>query len=248
MSLAMDRPRAINLPPAVIWLSLAFIAVHLVRQVLSPATDEWVLIAFGFTPVRYLGGGAVLPGGEAARFWSPITYAFLHANFLHLFVNIIWMASFGSALARRFGSVRFLVLSAISAVAGAALHYVLHRTDQALVIGASGGISGMMAGTARFAFARGGPLAGGGEASAYRVPGESLLGIARNGRAVAFIAIWFVVNIVFGIAGGQIMGAPGAIAWEDHIGGFLAGLLLFPLFDPVGRRPDERLASWEPPP
>ena len=45
------------------------------------------------------------------------------------------------------------------------------------------------------------------------------------------------------VASGFVPVAEGPIAWQAHVGGFLAGLLCFPLLDPVGRRPDGRLAS-----
>jgi len=238
----MNRAPAVNLPPAVLWLAVAFTAVHAARQLLSPETDDWVLLAFAFLPARYGEVASQLPGGVWARLWTPVTYAFLHGDWVHLFVNIVWMASFGGPLARRFGSWRFLVLALVSAVAGVALHYALQRNDTALVIGASGAVSGMMAATARFAFAPGGPLAGGGP-QAFHVPAGPILDVIRNGRAVAFILIWFVLNIAFGLAGSLVPGVSGPIAWEAHIGGFLAGLLVFPLLDPVGRNLDETLAS-----
>lgn len=242
----MERNRAINLPPVVLWLAVAFIAVHVVRQLVSEATDEWLLLALAFIPSRYGADVAILPGGVAARFWTPVTYAFLHGDVLHLLVNIIWMASFGGALARRFGTVRFLLLSLASAVAGAGLHYVLHSSDQGLVIGASGAVSGMMAATARFAFSPDGPLAGGRTAAAFNAPAEPLLSALRNRRAVGFVIVWFAVNFLFGFAGALIPGVSGPIAWEAHIGGFLAGLLCFPLLDPVrpeGNLPGEKLES-----
>jgi membrane associated rhomboid family serine protease len=231
----MDHPRAINLHPAVLWLGFALIAVHVVRQFLSPGQDEWVLLAFAFIPERYGALAGLLPGGRPALFWSPVTYAFLHAGFVHLLVNLVWMASFGGPLAQRFGTARFLALALISAVAGAAVHYVVHATDQGIVIGASGAVSGMMAATARFAFSPGGPLAGGRTAAAYRVPAEPIFVALRNSRALAFILIWFAINLLFGLGGGFGMAGSGAIAWEAHIGGFLAGLLCFPLLDPVSR-------------
>jgi membrane associated rhomboid family serine protease len=122
---------------------------------------------------------------------------------------------------------------------------LLNPGDEALVIGASGAVSGMMAGTARFAFSPGGPLAGGGT-GAYGVAAEPLRSAARNGRVIAFVLIWFVTNIAFGFAGPLVAGVSGPIAWEAHIGGFLAGLLCFPLLDPAPRgedRPGETLAS-----
>ena len=52
-----------------------------------------------------------------------------------------------------------------------------------------------------------------------------------NPRVLAFIGVWFGVNLIFGISGVGSGVASGAIAWDAHLGGFAAGLLLFSLFD-----------------
>jgi membrane associated rhomboid family serine protease len=52
---------------------------------------------------------------------------------------------------------------------------------------------------------------------------------------LGFLGVWFGVNIVFGL-GSLAIGSEGAsVAWQAHIGGFFAGLLLFALFDPIPR-------------
>jgi membrane associated rhomboid family serine protease len=244
----MSRAPAISLPPVVVWLALSLAAVHGVRLLLSEEAESWALLAFAFIPARYGELAALLPGGLAACFWSPISYAFLHADAVHLVVNLVWMASFGGALARRFGAARFLLLSLLSAIAGAALHYVFHPGDEALVIGASGAVSGMMAAAARFAFAPGGPLAGGGRfAKAYRIPAEPLRIAIGRSRALGFILVWFAVNLLFGLTDGIVPGVSDEIAWEAHVGGFLAGLLAFPLLDPIqGEEPPEEENGWRP--
>ncbi|MGB3867121.1 MAG: rhomboid family intramembrane serine protease, partial [Xanthobacteraceae bacterium] len=60
----------------------------------------------------------------------------------------------------------------------------------------------------------------------------------RDPRVLAFLAVWFGINIVFGV-GSIGIGTDSenvSVAWQAHIGGFFAGLLLFSLFDPVPRR------------
>ena len=67
----------------------------------------------------------------------------------------------------------------------------------------------------------------------------SLREVLTDRRALIFIGIWLATNVVFG-AGARVLGASDApVAWIAHIGGFVGGLALFPLFDGAGRRFDE---------
>lgn len=230
--------RIFNLPPSVLWLSVALIAVHGVRAIVGPDTDETLVLTFAFIPVRYVEAVGFLPGGWGARLWSPLTYAFLHADLLHLGVNLVWMASFGTPLARRFGTIRFLLLAATAAVAGAAVFALIRPGEVAVVIGASGAISGMMAATARFAFAPGGPLGGGGtHPLAYVQPATTILGAFRNSRVLVFLGAWLAVNFIFGFWSGLVPGVQNPVAWQAHLGGFTAGLFLFRFFDPIPAAP-----------
>jgi len=250
------RPRrqpAVNIPGAVIGLVLAFVVVHLARlYLLSPQGDADVLLRYAFIPARYsvaIPGLGEWPGGFGAKLWTPLTYAFLHGGWTHLTVNGLWLVVFGTALGRRFGSARFLTFSAVCAIAGAGAHYLAHPTDAVPVVGASAAIAGQMAAAARFMFSRIAPIGPGGRLpGAYRQPALSLLELLRTPRALAFLAIWFVLNF------GAALGTPDAltggntVAWEAHIGGFLAGLLLFPLFDPVATGPRAHPPSGPLPP
>src|SRR5207253_1291655 len=57
------------------------------------------------------------------------------------------------------------------------------------------------------------------------------------GRFLAFLVVWFGLNILLGLGSLSLPGDEQEVAWQAHIGGFLAGLLLFPWFDPVGHAP-----------
>ena len=63
-------------------------------------------------------------------------------------------------------------------------------------------------------------------------PAASLSENLKNPQVLFFIATWVAVNFIFG-AGATLLGPGIQIAWQAHIGGFLAGLLLFSLLDPV---------------
>ncbi|MFG1417406.1 rhomboid family intramembrane serine protease [Xanthobacter sp. V0B-10] len=234
---APAREPVFNLPASVVGVALGLIAIHAVRMlVLSPAADLEVLTYFAFIPARYTLPDTMfyLPGGLGPKVWTVVSYALLHANWMHVGVNLIWFLAFGTPVARRFGTLRFLLFCAVTAAAGAGAHYLSYPDGIAPLIGASATVSGAMAAAMRFAVSPGGVLAGG-FGGGDRHPAESLLDSLRNTQLLIFIAIWFGLNLLFGL-GVSMPGTEGAeVAWQAHVGGFLAGLLLFGLFDPVPR-------------
>jgi membrane associated rhomboid family serine protease len=241
----VKREPLFNIPPVVVAVLAVLALIHVVRTlVLSDQQDIVYLLTFAFIPARYdtsaLGG--VLPGGFGAELWTFVSYALIHADWTHYGVNAVWLLPFGSAVARRFGAARFLVFFAVTAAAGAAMHLVTHAGEQFPMIGASAAISGTMAAAMRFAFQRGGPLGFWRDAddAAYRVPAIPLTGVLSDPRVLAFLAVWFGINILFGLGSLPITGSDQVVAWQAHIGGFLAGLFLFSWFDPA---PHERHAG-----
>lgn len=240
---SVQREPLFNIPAVIIAVVAVLALVHIVRAyVLTPDQDVELLLTFAFIPVRYDASmvlGGALPGGFGAEIWTFVTYALIHADWTHFGINAIWLLPFGSALARRFGVARFLAFFAVTAAAGAALHLATHAGEQFPMIGASAAISGMMAAAMRFAFQRGGPLGmlRGDDAESYRVPALPLTGVLRDGRVLLFLAVWFGINILFGVVSLPIAGEDQPVAWQAHIGGFLAGLLLFSWFDPPRQLP-----------
>lgn len=233
----MKREPLFNVPTVVAVLLALFAIIHAVRAyVLTENQDIEVLLQFAFIPARY-DSTALLqgwPGGTGAQIWTFFTYAFLHANWMHFGVNAIWFLAFGSAVARRFGAVRFLAFFLVTAAGGAAMHLLTHAGEQYPMIGASASISGTMAAAIRFAFQRGGPLGilRSSDDAAYRVPALPLSGVLRDPRVLLFLAVWFGINIIFGVGSFPSLTGGESVAWQAHIGGFLVGLLLFSLFDP----------------
>jgi membrane associated rhomboid family serine protease len=235
--------------PRVITATLALlIAVHAVRElVLSDEQNIEFLLLFAFIPVRYdpsvLATGS-MPGGLAAQVWTFVTYALIHGDLIHLSVNGVWLLAFGSPIARRFGTLRFLAFSIVTAAAGAAAHLVTHVGDLQFMIGASAAISGCMAAAMRFVFQRGGPLhlLRESEADAYRVPALPLATALRDRRILVFLIAWFAINGLVAFTPAPIIGTGQVVAWQAHIGGFLAGLLAFAAFDPV---PKAKVANSE---
>lgn len=239
----MKREPLFNIPSIVLAVLAVLALIHVVRTVLLTSDqDIEFLLTFAFIPARYESSvvlGGALPGGVGADIWTFVTYSLIHADWTHFGVNAIWLLPFGTAVARRFGAVRFLVFFAVTAAAGAALHLLTHAGEEAPMIGASASISGTMAAAMRFAFQHGGPLGILRETddSAYRVPAIPLTGVLSDPRVLMFLAVWFGVNILFGLGSIPITGSEQTVAWQAHIGGFLAGLILFSWFDPKQNPP-----------
>jgi len=259
------REPALNLPSVVVWLIAVLVLVQGARELLSTRDDILLVSWLAFVPARLtlvfaperlediarsLAAGGVQDVAQRMQLirllltdggsqpWSLISYGLLHASWLHLISNAVWLAAFGSPVARRLGPGRFLVLMTLSTLGGALLHWWSRELEILPLVGASAAVAGATAAAIRFVFSPGVNFGGLGRDEVVRaIPAEPFGGLWRNPRVLIFVVIWFVTNLLFGAGVVPILGEETGIAWEAHIGGFVAGLLLFPLFDrgPVRR-------------
>jgi len=228
-----NRPAPIfNAPPVVVWLAAAFLAVHVIFQVAGERFANWLLLVLAFIPLRLVEGGSALPGGEIARVTQFVSYGFVHGDWMHLAMNSFWMLAFGSVAARRLGATRFLLFSALAAAVAASFSLVINWGQEMVLVGASGAIAGQMAIAVRLIFAHGGSLRTIMQRDVNQAPAEPLFKLFTNRSAVIFLAIWLGLDILTASSG---VLTEGRIAWEAHLGGFLTGLLAFPLFDRWGK-------------
>lgn len=214
-----------NLPTVLICLVGLCVAVHIARQYfLSEQWQDWVILTFAYFPIRFTPEYFAL---DLPTLVSPLGHSFLHGDWGHLGLNMIWLVAFGSPVAYRLGWARSLVFWAITALGAVFLHTIIYYGDPVPLIGASGAVSGFLGGAARFGFRsnRLNPRAG--LAGPLYGPIESL-----KLRGVApFLTIWMLMNFAFGsdflgLAGGS------SIAWEAHIGGLFTGFFAIALLDP----------------
>ena len=238
------EPPAFNVPPVVMTLTLAIMGAFFLFSWMSFQTQEDMLVLFALFPARFIAPvvhpDMVFPGGVLGDLWTLISYTFMHGSWTHVMVNSIWLLAFGSPVARRIGALRFTLLYFFCGIVGGLLHVVLNGGSQIPVVGASGAISGLMGAAARFVFLAGGPLgglAGGvGPSSAPRAQ-SSVWEALRDRRVLAFVTIWVGLNFLFGLSGITMTGGTATIAWEAHLGGFMAGLFFFGFFDPYRSSP-----------
>lgn len=223
------RQPIFNVPGVVLALIGAFVALHVVRSFLPPEQDTWLTAALAFIPARASGAGEMLPGGEIASITSYVTHVFVHGDITHLLINCAWLLAFGSPVARRTGAIRFLAFFFLCGAAGALFYLVVNGRVEILLIGASGAISGLMGAAFRFLFAGfdAGVAFG---ASARHQPLTTLKDTLSDQRVLLAIAGWTILNLLLAWGATGLTEAAG-IAWEAHVGGFFAGLLLYGFFD-----------------
>ena len=240
------REPMFNLPTPIMALGGIMLLLQALQEfVLSTAEWQDILLTFSFLPVRYSVSAPMdfsFPGGILGDVWTFVTYAFLHGSWMHVLLNLVWMAAFATVFLRRIGTRNFALFFVITAASGALVHLVVHYGDATPLVGVSAVLSGAMAATARFAFNGG---IGGFSAlqGVHRSPSLSLGQLRHNSQAMMFLGLWLVLNLVFGLT--SIVGGGGSVAWEAHLGGFVVGLLVFPYLDPVSRPPKPPKAPKE---
>jgi len=202
-----------NAGPPIVWgLALIFIFFEALFQlsdsgVLQQDMRWQVYLRLAFFDLYFEGmlAGASVP----FQFWTSfVTHSLLHGGLLHLFMNMAIFLSLGSILARGLGTYRFLALFVVSAIGGALL-FALITDAHGPLVGASGALFGFIGALKRWEWRW---LAATG-ASPRRFWG-TILGLA---------AINLLLALMFqGVS----------IAWEAHLGGFIAGWLIAPVLAP----------------
>ena len=168
---------------------------------------EWAVIWGGFIPARFH-----LPGdGSVAPLWlTPLTATLVHANFLHLALNLLILLVCGRPTEAVLGPFGLAILYIFGAYAAAAAEYLVAPTTFMPMIGASGAISAVL-GAYAILFGR----------NKVKVRNPRL---ALGLNALWLMAAWVVLQLIVGLTYAAAGGAPIAIA--AHIGGFIIGLAL----------------------
>jgi membrane associated rhomboid family serine protease len=224
--------RLINLPPVVITVIGALVAAHLIMLFANQPWQNWIEFAFAFTPARF--GASPFPQIPGSAYWSMLTYAFLHADWFHLASNSIWLAIFSKPVATWLGSIRYLAILMISVIGGALAGLVVHWGQYVIMVGASAGVSGVLAAAI--------PIMYGGDSAQKNQPLGILtrfkplspMQFLTNRRALIFTFIWLGLQMI--TATSQYMTGTAfleerVVAWEAHLGGFIAGLISFYVLD-----------------
>jgi membrane associated rhomboid family serine protease len=199
--------------PLVTWALIVVNAIVFLYQLALPRPAlESFIYYFGMVPAAMSASGAsALPA--SAGLVSFVSSMFIHGGLLHLVANMWTLWIFGDNVEDRMGRGRFLAFYLSCGLAAGIAHWLSNPSSTTPTVGASGAIAGVL--------------------GAYFVlfPRSRVLTLVPilfyplfiELPAFLYLGFWFLTQLV---SGGMAAGS-GGIAWWAHIGGFIAGIVLF---------------------
>jgi membrane associated rhomboid family serine protease len=167
----------------------------------------------------------------SGHFLSLVTATFLHGGWMHLIGNMLFLYIFGDNVEDRMGHFRFVIFYLLVGIAANLIQAYTASHSNIPLIGASGAIAGVLG------------------AYFFYHPHAKVLTLIPLGffsrivqvPAFIFLGLWFLIQAIQGAATLNVatMQDVGGVAWWAHASGFIAGLLLGPVFSNtkrVGRR------------
>lgn len=193
-------------PISVLVLGGAIVLSFVLLGQYAPEAHEALFDQFAIVPARFSAGYASAGDALAPLFG----HVFFHYGVLHLLMNGLAYMQAAPFVAFRLGDLRFLLLFFTSALGGAAAFILIHPASEVGAVGASGAICGLFG--AYFLSVR-------------PTPRAALSDPRIRGAMISFLGINVVLMALL----------PLPIAWEAHLGGFVAGALAYPLLAPKPR-------------
>ncbi len=223
--------------PRPVWLTmLVLVLVHLLVNFGGFEIQAWSNFLLPFYPSRF---DSVLrtAGYPVLKISSFFTYSLLHANLAHLLANLVWLLIFGTPVARRLSGLKFMAIMAAGSVGGGLATLAQFYFDHAFIIlvGASAAVAALMAAATPIMFGSGSIFSRTATDHGARLAAVlPLYDLLQNRQAMIFIAVFIGLQLFTGVAqfndGVALLGQSN-IAWQAHLGGFMAGLLVFYAID-----------------
>jgi membrane associated rhomboid family serine protease len=203
-----DESRPLSKTPTAL---IAIIAVNVIVFVIELILGDSFILRYSMKPNQ-------IAHGEHLE--TLFTSMFMHANFLHILGNMIYLWVFGDELeANYLGPVRFTVFYLVCGVAADALQTAVNPSSTVPTLGASGAIAGVLGGFL-LVFPR----------DRIQVAILTPFGFGHTRiTALLLIGFWFGLQLISGV-GSITSQAQGGVAYFAHVGGFIAGVVLVKVF------------------
>lgn len=213
--------------PWVTWTIILINGLAFLFELSLPPEDlDRLIVTLGMTPARL--------GADPAAYVTLFTCMFLHGDWLHFLGNTWVLYLFGDNVEDRTGPAPYAIFYLTCGLAASAVHYLVDPTSPVPTIGASGAIAGVMgAYFVLFPTAR-----------VITLVPVLFIPLFFEVPAVIFLGVWFATQLIRGVLSLGYGTAYESVAWWAHVGGFVAGMALLPLFRKSPRRyrryyPDE---------
>ena len=172
--------------------------------------------SYGLIPAVLTGGRELMPSLEKVPAWATVfTSMFLHSSYWHVGGNMLFLWVFGDNIEDATGHVRFIFFFLLCGIVAGLSEVIVAPSSTVPVVGASGAIAGILGG--------------------YLVlhPRRRLLILVMRTVPIRLnVGLVLVFWILFQIGAALVVGGDedNDTAWWAHVGGFLAGMVLIPLF------------------
>jgi len=182
-----------------------FVALNILFFFLEIMGGDVFIEKWAFIPSRFFAN----PLGNILTIFTAM---FMHAGWLHLLSNMLYLWIFGDNVEDRFGHLKFVVFYLLSGVAATMVQAAFGPESNIPLVGASGAIAGVL----------------GAYLLLYPVKRvRVLLGLwVIHLPALIVIGLWFILQLMSGIGSLASTMQTGGIAYMAHVGGFLAGFVL----------------------
>jgi len=209
--------------PLVTWgLILVCSSIFIAMQVMPFELSSRLINLYGMIPLRYAnpqwGMDSALPFDYYFSFLSNL---FLHASWGHLIVNMWFLWIFADNVEDRMGRLPFLAFYLLCGVFAGVLQWYFEPSLDIPVVGASGAIAGVLA---AYFFLY--PF----ERVILWMPLFFFLPIVIHVPAIAFLGLWVIMQLHDATTSIVIKNTMVDVAWWAHLGGFIAGSILYRLF------------------
>ncbi len=198
------------------WVTVLFIAANIAVFAYQATLDAAALQAFwtrwAFVPSRFL-ADPFSPDQLA----TVVSAMFMHAGWVHIGGNMLYLWIFGNNIEDRFGHLGFTAFYLVSGAVATFAQTAVAPASTIPNLGASGAVAGVL-GAYMLLFP--------GAAVMTIIPILIFIEVARV-PAYLVIGFWFVLQLGNGLASlGPELATSGGVAWFAHIGGFVAGLAI----------------------
>jgi membrane associated rhomboid family serine protease len=190
-------------------ITYGLIALNVLFFIVELSRGDAFIEKWAFVPGRFLAN----PLGD---FLTLISSMFMHAGWVHLGGNMLYLWIFGDNVEDRFGHVKFTIFYLLCGLAATFAQLAFSTGSNVPNLGASGAIAGVL-GAYILLFPQG---------KVRVLQGQRVIQVS----ALIVIGFWIVLQLFSGIGSIANTAETGGVAYMAHIGGFLAGFLLTFLF------------------